>query len=67
MIDNKCPHCKRHDCVPVVVFRNVDNYGDKTYHVACENCGKMIAVRMSRKVHVEDISKSSRPANQADF
>jgi len=40
----KCPHCKKDDCVKIAVPLNVEAYGDSAFHVRCKYCNEMIRV-----------------------
>ena len=61
---NKCPYCKRRDCVPAVVLSDCDNYGSNFYTVRCIRCKKIIEVRLERKVVAININKSKKKENE---
>ena len=52
---NKCPICKKTDCIPCVAFNNVENYGSNNFVVKCLKCGEYIQVGLSREVNINFI------------
>jgi hypothetical protein len=60
-----CPHCEKGSCIPVVAYRNVENYGSKSLNVRCVHCNKVINCYLSRVVRLEYVKKSD--CNDSDF
>ncbi len=67
MTKDKCPHCRRLECIPSVALNNCENYGGGTHHVPCNHCGRMIEVSLARRVEVMSIEKSNVPLEEQDF
>ena len=62
-----CPHCNENDCIDEVLYSNVRYYGNRTFHLPCTHCGKMIQVHAARRVVIIKIIKSDKPKSEADF
>lgn len=62
---NNCPHCHKNDCIPEVVFTNVEHYGSNCFSIECLHCGKMIRAYLSREVVLGCIEKSEQ--KESDF
>lgn len=62
-----CPHCGTSNCVMQAVYRNVENYGDNTFHIPCIYCGKMICVVATRTVKIIGVTKSNQSESRSDF
>lgn len=67
MTKDKCPHCRRLNCIPSVAENNCENYGGMTCNVPCNHCGRMIYVSLARRVEVIEIEKSNVPLEEQDF
>jgi len=63
----RCPHCNRTNTVPTVCFRNVDAYGNNSFHVPCTKCKEMIHVILHREVKVVSIASSYKTKSLSDF
>ena len=69
MVKDKCPHCRRLECIPEVALNNVETYGSETggFNVPCNHCDRMIHIILARYVEVIEIEKSDVPVEEQDF
>lgn len=56
----ECPHCKKEDCIPPVVYRNIENYGSKVLVFRCFHCKKKIEVYGRRTVVFGKLRKTKK-------
>jgi len=54
----KCPYCGKGDCIPDVVYRNIENYGSKFCNFKCLHCKKVIQTHGSRRVVFSKLTKT---------
>ena len=66
-MEDKCPYCKKEDCIPGCVYGNAENYGGGTYYVPCDHCGRMLEVGATRVVEIYYINKSNKKREDCSF
>jgi hypothetical protein len=57
---NKCPYCKKEDCVREIAFTSAEMYGGNTFTINCKHCKKIISVHISRITKLDWVEKTDR-------
>lgn len=64
---DKCPYCKKLDCIPEVAFTNCEIYGTESFTVKCNHCKKVLEIYLSRVVEIDGIVKSNAKPSETDW
>ena len=64
---DKCPYCKKTNCVPEVAYTNCRIYGNEYFTVKCAHCNKVLSISMSRTVRLEIVEKSNKKPSETDW
>ena len=64
---NKCPYCKKTDCIPEVAFVNCENYGNTRFVVKCNHCKKVLDISLCKIITVDYVQKSNKTSDETDW